>query len=45
MRRGTYESDVTEKEWKIIEPYFCVGKYGNRRKHEVREWTSCGIKT
>jgi putative transposase len=31
-----YPSDLTDKQWELIEEYFSVGKYGNRRKHSVR---------
>ena len=32
-----YQSDLTDKQWELIKDLFSVGKYGNRRKHPVRE--------
>jgi putative transposase len=32
-----YQSDLSDKQWELIKDYFCVGNYGNRRKHAVRE--------
>ncbi len=31
-----YSSDLTDKEWALIEHHFDIGKYGNRRKHTVK---------
>ncbi len=33
----SYQSDLSDKQWELIKDYFCVGNYGNRRKHSVRE--------
>jgi putative transposase len=32
-----YQSDLSDRQWALIKDYFCVGNYGNRRKHAVRE--------
>ncbi|MGL9758656.1 MAG: transposase [Wolbachia sp.] len=31
-----YPSDISDKEWKIIEPYFEPKKTGRPRKHSIR---------
>jgi hypothetical protein len=32
-----YQSDLTDNQWELIEGFFSVGNYGNRRNHPVRE--------
>ena len=32
-----YQSDLTDDQWELIKDYFSVGKYGNRRKHLIRD--------
>jgi len=32
-----YQSDLSDVQWELIKDHFSVGKYGNRRKHSVRE--------
>ena len=33
----SYPSDLTNKEWKIIEPYVRQGKMGRPRGHDIRD--------
>lgn len=32
----TYSSDLTEDQWKLIEPYFDTGNYGKYRTHDKK---------
>ena len=33
----SYPSNLTNKEWKIIEPYVLQGKMGRPREHDIRD--------